>query len=75
MSKRIYYQDRRPANGCARCMWWAQHLVDNWGYCRVNREKTWWQHGPCVEYEKDQDITDDIQLIDMRDEIHDSHRH
>lgn len=75
MSKRIYYQDQRPANGCARCIWWKQHLVDNWGRCSVHSQRTWWQHGPCVEYEKDQDITDDIQLIDMRDEIHDSHRH
>lgn len=75
MSKREYYEDQRPANGCARCEWWKQHLVDNWGYCYMYREKTWWQQGPCVEYELKPGIPDEIRLIDMRDEIHDSHRH
>lgn len=71
MSKRIYYQDTRPMNGCARCMWWKYHLLDNWGYCTVHNERTWWQHGPCVEYERDPEIPDEIHLINMRDEIHD----
>ena len=75
MSNRKHYQDQRPANGCARCVWWEERFFDNWGYCQCNREKVWWQHGPCEEYERDPGIPDEIQLIDMRDEIHDSHRH
>ena len=71
MSTRQYTMAQRPQNGCARCQWWRQHHGDNFGKCMIHREPTWWQHGPCVEYEKDQDIPDEIQLIDVRDEIHD----
>lgn len=73
MIKRTYSQAQRPANGCARCVWWYEHDTDNWGDCRCKREQTWWQHGPCDEYEKDPDTPDDILLINMFDEIHDSH--
>lgn len=75
MIRRTYYQDQRPQHGCARCMWWVQHLVDNWGYCTVHSARTWWQQGPCVEYELKPGTPDEIRLIDMRNEIHDSHRH
>lgn len=70
MSLRQYTIAQRPQNGCARCHWWKKHGRDNWGSCSAHRVHTWWQHGPCVEYEKDQDIPDGIRLIGVRDEIH-----
>lgn len=53
----------RPKNGCARCIWWQQNRKDNWGQCKILKDETWWQHAPCVEYERDGSITDDISLI------------
>lgn len=51
---------QRPANGCARCVWWRQARYSSWGRCTVHCERTWWQHGPCDEYERDVQIHDDI---------------
>lgn len=53
----------RPMNGCARCVWWKKGTKDNWGYCRVNRAKYWWQAPPCPEYERDPTVPDSIDLI------------
>lgn len=56
--------DRRPENGCARCWWWNQHRIDNWGKCCAQPGVvTWWQHGPCSEYELDDNVPDEIQLV------------
>lgn len=55
--------DQRPENGCARCYWWQKHEKDDWGKCHLEPGvTTWWQHGPCPEYEKDPFVTDIIQL-------------
>lgn len=62
MSK-IITEARRPANGCARCVWWKPGKKDNWGYCASNRAKYWWQAPPCPEYERDPDVPDIIKLI------------
>lgn len=59
---RIY--DRRPDNGCARCWWWNKNKKDNWGKCAAQRGVvTWWQHGPCSEYELDDNVLDEIELV------------
>lgn len=40
-----------PNHGCARCVWWLYTTTNGWGRCGLRREKTWFQHGPCEEYE------------------------
>lgn len=62
-------QERRPANGCARCEWWKENRkLDGWGRCAAHKEKTWWQHAACSEYELNLQTYD---LIDFDDEIYD----
>ena len=54
----------RPKQGCARCWWWNKHSKDNWGKCAAQSGVvTWWQHGPCSEYELDDNVPDEIELV------------
>jgi len=55
--------ERRPANGCARCIWWTQNDRNNNGLCHLLGTSTWWQHAPCDEYELDPDTLETISLL------------
>lgn len=61
MTQKVIAQ--RPKNGCARCVWWMQHSRDNYGRCAILRVKTWWKHAPCVEYELDTQVPDEIRIV------------
>lgn len=50
-----------PRHGCARCIWWRYKPTNGWGRCVLHREKTWFQHGPCVEYELDAEADEVIE--------------
>lgn len=59
---KVYAQ--RPQHGCARCFWWNKHKRDNWGRCACQLGvTTWWQHGPCDEYEYDDNVPEHIELV------------
>ena len=62
MNRTMTINETRPKNGCARCVWWFQDGADGWGLCAFHRERTWWQHAACVEYETDGQIGDTIRL-------------
>lgn len=53
---------KRPANGCARCVWWKQLEKTPRGMCYCLAEDMWYQHGPCDEYEKRLDVPDEIEV-------------
>lgn len=62
MKNRTTRTERRPDNGCARCVWWLQGRNDDWGRCTIHRERTWWRHAACTEYERDNQIEDTIRI-------------
>lgn len=63
-------KERRPENGCARCVWWLQERNSSWGRCCVHKSRTWWQAPSCVEYERDGQIDDDILVYHGKDVSH-----
>lgn len=42
----------RPANGCARCVWWYRRGRRAMGVCKLYREQRYFKFPPCSEYEK-----------------------
>lgn len=52
-----------PRHGCARCLWWRYIGKSGWGRCIQYKEKTWYQHAPCVEYEMDAEAEEEIEVI------------
>lgn len=51
-----------PKHGCARCEWWRKAGDSPWRICGISGERTWYQHGPCDEYEMDSSVPDEIEL-------------
>lgn len=62
MSEPKLYEMPRPDNGCARCVWWLQFTPSGWGQCSIHRERTWYQHAACSEYERDGQVKDSIRI-------------
>ena len=40
-----------PKHACGRCLWWRQTDAKGWGYCRLKRQKCWYQRMICCAYE------------------------
>ena len=51
-----------PEHGCARCMWWRYNSTNGWGRCVLRVAIAWYQHGPCVDYEMDAEVGDEIEV-------------
>lgn len=51
-----------PRHGCSRCEWWRKTGVNPWGMCSLHGERRWYQAPPCVEYEMDASVPDEIEL-------------
>lgn len=62
MTKAVMKEQQRPKNGCARCVWWLQSAPSGWGRCSVHRERTWYEHAACCEYERDGEVPDNIMI-------------
>lgn len=61
---RVTIEQVRPEHGCARCIWWRRVRNTNWGRCLSDGDTTtWWQHGPCCEYERNGLAPENIRLL------------
>lgn len=52
----------RPKHGCNSCIWWDQHGSSPWGTCVLFHEKSWFEHGPCDEYELDPVLVEETTI-------------
>lgn len=62
MSKGETIKATRPANGCARCIWWVQGKGSCRGRCHIWKRRTYYRAPACPEYELDPAVGDGIEF-------------